>query len=80
MTGHGGPSASWKPCRHRAWHSARGIVGLMWAAAMALCANRAAGDEPTLRLRIEWRGPTEQQWQGSIELTEGALASPRALG
>ncbi|HEV3022925.1 MAG TPA: hypothetical protein VGX76_10670, partial [Pirellulales bacterium] len=33
-----------------------------------------------MRLRIEWGGRTEQQWQGIIELTEGALASPRALG
>jgi hypothetical protein len=80
MTGQGGPSASWKPCCHRWRRTARATVGLTLAAVVLLCAQRAAGDEPTLRLRIEWGDQSARLWQGSIELTEGALAGARLLG
>jgi len=80
MTGQGGPSASWKPCRHRWRRTARATVGLTLAVLVALCAQRAAGDEPTMRLRIEWGDRSARLWQGSIELTEGTLAKPGLLG
>jgi hypothetical protein len=80
MTGQGGPSASWRPYRRHIRPTARGVVGLIGAAAIALGTSRAAGDEPTFRLHIEWGGRSAQLWQGSIEVSEGTLAAPRALG
>lgn len=38
------------------------------------------GAESSLRLRIEWGGGAAWQWQGTIQVSEGALLDPRPLG
>ncbi|MBI2826728.1 MAG: hypothetical protein HYX69_18810 [Planctomycetia bacterium] len=58
------------------------LVVLVATIVAALAAAARAGDEgvPTMRLRMEWGGGGEQQWQGTVRLADGNLSDPLPLG
>ena len=54
---------------------------LSWLVPIALCvvAGQVDGNEPLLRLRVEWGDAGPWQWEGHIWLNEGRLAELRGL-
>lgn len=76
MSGHGGPTTS----RASSVYCAGSRVLLVGLMLWAFNVSTAAAQETTLRLRIAWGGGAEQRWQGTIGLSHGELAAPRALG
>jgi hypothetical protein len=77
MAGHGRPRTS-----RRARSRATLAAAARWAALAAglLGAAAAQGADQLFRVRIEWGGGAQRQWQGTIAVAPGALADPRALG
>jgi hypothetical protein len=80
MTGQGRP----RPSRRFRAPIARRVRP--WAVRLALAAACLGGGrllpaaDHTLRVRIEWGGGSQRQWQGTIRVSEGTLADPLPLG
>ncbi len=80
MIGQGGPSAS----RARFATTLAGVIlrayPLVLAMLLAPGAGRAAAEEGSIRLRLDWGGADEQLWQGVIAVSQGTLSEPSPLG
>ena len=53
---------------------------LVVAGALVSLADSQAWADVHLRLRLEWGGAIARRWQGTIQVSDGTLDSPRALG
>jgi len=80
MIGQGSPNTSSGSCESFASSAARSGYRLALALAFALGPHGTTVAAETLRLRVDWGGPTEALWQGMIAVTQGTLSEPRPLG
>jgi len=80
MIGQGSPNTSSGNCASFASSAARCGYRLALALAFTLWPHGTTVAEETIRLRVDWGGPTEAIWQGMIAVTQGSLSEPRPLG
>ncbi len=75
MAGHGSPRAS-----RCFWPRAATAGRWGWCALLLLSLTSIGLGADNLRLRIAWGGGSPRLWRGTIEVSEGTLSEPHALG
>jgi glycosyl hydrolase family 10 len=80
MAGHGGPRASPYHIPNRLGRTTQLVRRFMPAILLTLCSLGTSRADDTIRVRLSWGGGAARVWRGVIQLSEGTLSDPIALG
>ena len=80
MAGHGGPRASPNHIPDRVSRRTQPVCRLILAILVTLSSLGTSRADHAMRVRLSWGGGAARTWQGVIQLSQGTLSDPVALG